>query len=246
MLERNNDTFVQTAERTRSLREANPNINAPTSIYNKDDNEGSIYSTDISVIAPSEQEFDFDDQIVNSKVYRKLLAQAMAKGNLGPPVSVDVEGDLIDFSDEATLKARETQEETTEGAARLLEGLVMSNVDEVTRREPVGFLARLSLFSFFHAERFRKLPMRRKPNYRRKTRRLQPMPNRNRCLGGSSHLRLSQVRHFSTRQHRLQQGRLPIYPPQNSRQNQLRQTRLRQVHLDQPYRSRSNCGRQLA
>lgn len=136
MLEYNNDVFVQTAERTRSLREENPGINAPTSIYGKDDRAESIYSTDISVIAPSDQEFDFDDQIVNSKVYRKLLAQALAKGNLGP--SEVVEGDLIDFSDEATVKARESNDPATDGATRLLEGLVMSNVDEVARKEPVS------------------------------------------------------------------------------------------------------------
>lgn len=136
MLERNNDTFVQTAERTRSLREENPGIEAPTSIYGKDNREGSIYSTDISVNAPSELEFDFDDQIVNSKVYRRMLAQAMAKGNLGP--TEIIEGDLIDFSDEATLKGRPAEEEdVTDGAAKLLEGLVMSNVDEVAaRKEP--------------------------------------------------------------------------------------------------------------
>lgn len=91
------------------------------------------------MIAPSDQEFDFDDQLVNSKVYRKLLAQAMAKGSLGPSEAIEVEGDLIDFSDEATVKGNHEFQEEVTGTARLLEGLVMSNVDEVTRKEPVGF-----------------------------------------------------------------------------------------------------------
>jgi hypothetical protein len=93
------------------------------------------------VIAPSEKEFDFDDQIVNSKVYRKFLARAMAKGNLGNlGPSELIEGDLIDFSDDTNLKVYQSQSEeaTTESATNLLEGLVISNVEKVARKEPVS------------------------------------------------------------------------------------------------------------
>jgi len=66
---------------------------------------------------------------------------AMAKGNLsnlGP--SEVIEGDLIDISDDASLEARQRQSEeaVTESAARLLEGLVISNVGEVVYKEPVS------------------------------------------------------------------------------------------------------------
>jgi len=93
------------------------------------------------VVAPSDQEFDFDDQIVNSKVYRKFLAQVMAKGNLGNlGTSEVIEGDLIDFSDDTTLKIlqRQSEEAAMESATKLLEGLVVSNVEEVARKEPVS------------------------------------------------------------------------------------------------------------
>jgi hypothetical protein len=123
------------------LREANPDIDAPTSIYGKEDEAESIRSTIISVVAPSDQEFDFDDLIVNSKVYRKFLAEAMAKGNLDNLGSSEIiEGDLIDLSDGATLNAREGQLEeiATDSAAGLLGGLVISNVNEVARKEAVS------------------------------------------------------------------------------------------------------------
>jgi hypothetical protein len=141
LLDRNNDTFVQVAESTRSLREDNPGIDVPTSIYGKEDEAESIRSTIVSVVAPSDQEFDFDDLIVSSKVYRKFLAEAMAKGNLDNlGASEIVEGDLIDLSDGSILTARQGQleEVATDSAARLLGGLEISNVGEVTRKDTVS------------------------------------------------------------------------------------------------------------
>jgi Tfp pilus assembly protein PilF len=128
LLQRNNDVFVATAERTRSLRESTPTMNVPNSIYGGDERERSIYSTAISLVAPSEIEFDFDDQIVNSRVYRRMLAQAMMKTT---PSDIEViEGDLIDFSDVATIKETAIQKEETSSAVRLLEGLVISKQEQ--------------------------------------------------------------------------------------------------------------------
>ena len=102
-------------------------MNVPNSIYGGDERERSIYSTTISLAAPSEMEFDFDDQIVNSRVYRRMLAQAMTKTT---PSDVEViEGDLIDFSDVATNKETGIQKEPS-STVRLLEGLVISEQEQ--------------------------------------------------------------------------------------------------------------------
>ncbi len=101
MLNEQRDTFMKIGRKTQSLRELEPDVAVPRSIYGGDDNK-SIYSTDPSMMAPSELEFDFDDQTVSSKVYRRMLAQAMQKK---PASDVNVvEGDLIDLSDDLTTK----------------------------------------------------------------------------------------------------------------------------------------------
>jgi len=98
LLQRNKDVFVTTAERTRSLRESTPTMNVPNSIYGGDERERSIHSTAISVAAASEIEFDFDDQIVNARVYRRMLAQAVTK-TMASDVEA-IEGDSVNDSAE--------------------------------------------------------------------------------------------------------------------------------------------------
>lgn len=62
----------------------------------------SVYSAADSVMAPSGQEFDFDDIIVNSAAYRRALAAARKQH---VPSSVpEAEGDLIDFTDGNTIR----------------------------------------------------------------------------------------------------------------------------------------------
>jgi len=77
ILECHKDTFVKAAERTQSLREANPDVDVPNSIY--DEREDSIYSTNVSVVAPSELEIEFDDQIAKSRIYRRIQKRALTK-----------------------------------------------------------------------------------------------------------------------------------------------------------------------
>jgi tetratricopeptide (TPR) repeat protein len=103
-------------------------MNVPNSIYGGDEEERNIYSAAVSLAAPSEIEFDFDDQIVNSRVYRRMLAQAMTK-TMTSDVEV-IEGDLISFADVATIKETAIQKEETSSAARLLEGLVISEQEQ--------------------------------------------------------------------------------------------------------------------
>jgi hypothetical protein len=87
-------------------------MNVPNSIYGGDERQCSIYSSTISITAPSEIEFDFDDKFAKSRVYRRMLSQAMTK-MMASDVEA-IEGDLIDVSD------------VTSAAVRLFEGLVVS------------------------------------------------------------------------------------------------------------------------
>ena len=87
LLERNNDTFERTARRTRTLRVSNPNVKVPTSIYTKEPDEAnekipltlSVPSSEPSEYQPSGLDFEFDDEVVNSQAYRRILAKAEAK-----------------------------------------------------------------------------------------------------------------------------------------------------------------------
>ena len=62
----------------------------------------SVYSASDSAVASSSLEFDFDDIIVNSQAYRRALAAI--KVQTVTQEDSNAEGDLIDFSDAATIK----------------------------------------------------------------------------------------------------------------------------------------------
>lgn len=58
---------------TESLRSANPSVRVASSIYeNEDGSEG----PDRDSLTPSDVEFDFDDEVVSGRVYRRVLEQA--------------------------------------------------------------------------------------------------------------------------------------------------------------------------
>lgn len=103
LLQRNAPALKESIERTESLRRSHPSVRVAESIYTQEDRM-SIYSAADSVMADSEMEFDFDDIIVNSAAYRRALAAAKYQQQPAVPPTVEVEGDLIDFSDSATLK----------------------------------------------------------------------------------------------------------------------------------------------
>jgi hypothetical protein len=117
------------------LREQEPDVEVPRSIYGNDDSR-SVYSTDPSITAPSELEFDFDDQIVSSKVYRRFLAQAMHKKQASDANVVG--GDLLNFSDDLTIKDVASGLEDAEDAARLLGGI---DLHETSQQPPDDQLA---------------------------------------------------------------------------------------------------------
>lgn len=88
----------------------------------------------------SELEFDFDDIIVNSAAYRRALAAAKQQAS-APDVEV-VDGDLIDFSDNDTLKqvpGGVTPDDVMAIISEDLLGLQFSaNVCMLTSQSPAG------------------------------------------------------------------------------------------------------------
>ena len=60
---------------TKSLRHSYPSVNVAESIYNEADRM-SIYSESDPIVASSQLEFDFDDVVVDSAVYRRVMAAA--------------------------------------------------------------------------------------------------------------------------------------------------------------------------
>lgn len=75
-------------------------------------------------------EFGFDDFIVNSKVYRQVLASAKGKAQVLVDDQV-IEGDLIDLSDVQTIKGAQVNEIT-----RDLESLIISPREGITMEHP--------------------------------------------------------------------------------------------------------------
>jgi septal ring factor EnvC (AmiA/AmiB activator) len=73
-------------ERTRSLRLSHPKINVALSLYSQED-RSSLYAVTDYLQTPSELDFDFDDIVVNSTAYRRVLAAA------GRPVSTAKQDD---------------------------------------------------------------------------------------------------------------------------------------------------------
>ena len=68
------DVLESTAVRTRSLLALYPESKAPASIFDPADDSESIFGEEPSILGA--ETFDFDNDIVNSKVYRKTLISA--------------------------------------------------------------------------------------------------------------------------------------------------------------------------
>ena len=82
MLRDKQETIQVAAAITASLRSANPSIRVAHSIYEVEERENRRGGGGaISVVAPSDIESDFDDEVVSGRVYRRVLAQARATVN---------------------------------------------------------------------------------------------------------------------------------------------------------------------
>ncbi|KAG7293480.1 hypothetical protein NEMBOFW57_003531 [Staphylotrichum longicolle] len=89
---------------TRSLRARNPSVRVANSIYDQPDRTSTRVTQDaMSMVAPSELEFEFDDMVINSQAYRRVMAYAKAKTKPSDPQTEDSLGDLIDLTDRVTI-----------------------------------------------------------------------------------------------------------------------------------------------
>ncbi|KAK3318183.1 hypothetical protein B0H66DRAFT_227174 [Apodospora peruviana] len=80
MLQQQRSTVQTSAQITQSLRSQNPSIKVPNSVYGGQERSVAGFPVDaVSMTAPSDLEFDFDDVAVNSRVYRRTLAQAQVQ-----------------------------------------------------------------------------------------------------------------------------------------------------------------------
>ncbi|KAK0717635.1 hypothetical protein B0T26DRAFT_675911 [Lasiosphaeria miniovina] len=92
---------------TKSLRSANPSIRVSKSIYDGNADYSPLISDSdpgddtISAIAPSDLNFDFDDLVINSHVYRKAAANAQPRT---PTIPQPELGDLIDWTDGTAIR----------------------------------------------------------------------------------------------------------------------------------------------
>jgi hypothetical protein len=102
MLQQKQDLIGTSNHATWSFRSENPIIRVATSIKVSESKTGSICSSGTaSIVAPSDLELEFDDIIINSQTYGRLLAQVQAKPGIE---SLEESGDLIDFTDDDTVR----------------------------------------------------------------------------------------------------------------------------------------------
>jgi hypothetical protein len=133
-----------TAAEAQSLRSRTPSIKLQSdSIFDNDTSKLSFFEFEIiSAIAPSELDFEFDDVVVNSKVYRRELHKAKTKNHrisaLGTededpdPDTVTLRGNDPDVEVAQT----ETQQLTLDSSsAGIAEGFQMEIVDLVSEPE---------------------------------------------------------------------------------------------------------------
>ena len=77
MLQRKSEAVRSSAHQTLSLRSKNPSVAVPNSIFGDRNQNPVSQGHDVaSIVAPSELEFEFDDIVVNSQAYRRVLARA--------------------------------------------------------------------------------------------------------------------------------------------------------------------------
>jgi hypothetical protein len=116
------------ANRSRSLRSASfPSLKVPESIF-----DGRVFGAFLDGSSTvGSAEFDFDDDVVNSTVYRRAMARVQQRQSLRQKVRSVVEGDLIDFSE---LGSDDENEDAAGPASKDLEELVLRS--SVHRQSP--------------------------------------------------------------------------------------------------------------
>jgi hypothetical protein len=110
LVEDNSKKLDQVAKRSRTLRQAHPRINVPASVFDKSANpEG--WADAQSIL--SSTEFTFDQEIINSKAYRRAIALATLRAEAKEPMNEVEDGDLIDLNSPTEETDGETQDSAT-------------------------------------------------------------------------------------------------------------------------------------
>lgn len=82
MMSQEEETVRASINMTQSLLSQNPHIKAAGSIYSTGTGSTSAFPSDVvSVICPSELEFQFDDMVLNSQAYRRAFSQAQSRAD---------------------------------------------------------------------------------------------------------------------------------------------------------------------
>ncbi|KAF2111935.1 hypothetical protein BDV96DRAFT_649303 [Lophiotrema nucula] len=117
LLHDNNPKLEEATCGSRDLRLSHPDVKVPGSIYDLHADSQSLSDAQ-SVL--SSAEFTFDDEVINSKAYRRVMAQAALRSERSFPTLGVIEGDLIDLTTPVT---RDLEKDTPSGAALELQSL---------------------------------------------------------------------------------------------------------------------------
>ena len=99
LVEENSGKLDQVVKRSKTLRQSHPRIRVPESIFSYD--SGVADASDAESIVKSTH-FEFDDQVVNSKAYRRAMAR------------YTMHGDVADLKEPEAVEAEVAEEDSTE------------------------------------------------------------------------------------------------------------------------------------
>ncbi|KAF2426170.1 hypothetical protein EJ08DRAFT_379081 [Tothia fuscella] len=97
LLRENRDTLDVIVANTDGLRNSYPSNHVPDSIFDENRTALSVFGTMNSIVG--EEEFSFDDMVINSNAYRRAMTLAQAQiTHVSKTITAAIEGDLIDLS----------------------------------------------------------------------------------------------------------------------------------------------------
>ncbi|KAF2184658.1 hypothetical protein K469DRAFT_739282 [Zopfia rhizophila CBS 207.26] len=120
LVQNNSVTLEKVATRSKSLRLSHPSVRVPNSIFDKDSNPKNL--SDAQSIL-SQAEFTFDDEVVNSRAYRRAMALATTRAEGKEPVVEVIDGGLINLNS--------YNDATVVGEEQVLPEAVLEDLDSV-------------------------------------------------------------------------------------------------------------------
>ncbi|KAI4945749.1 hypothetical protein J4E91_007662 [Alternaria rosae] len=154
LVEDNSVTLDQVVKRSRTLRQSHPRLKLPESLFDRkglNENEA-----DVDSIAKA-TEFTFDDEVVNSKAYRRAMAMAMSTSRQGSNASKESTTAVPEGSSTAleTISPSDDQSEREEPTTLPLSSLGKDNTPtDVPKSEAEGEPSPQSTTTDEHADLF--------------------------------------------------------------------------------------------